>query len=96
MEKLTFLGIRSNRLVTSGPYRVCRNPLYAVLMFFLFPGLALLLNSWIILTTSLVGYLVFRKFIHEEEELLERLFGEDYRHYRDITPRCFPIPSRRG
>jgi len=56
------------------------------------PGLALLLNSWIVMTTTVAGYIAFRKFIHGEEELLERMFGDDFRKYRDRTPRFFPNP----
>jgi protein-S-isoprenylcysteine O-methyltransferase Ste14 len=83
--KLMLPGIRANRLITGGVYRLCRNPLYSALLLFLIPGLSLLLNSWIILTTSFVGYLLFRKFIHEEEDSLERIFGDEYRTYRDQT-----------
>ena len=85
-------GIRGNFLVTNGPYRLCRNPLYSALLFFLVPGLGLLLNSWLIVTTSIVGYLAFRKYIHEEEEMLERIFGDDYRRYREKTSLVFPNP----
>jgi protein-S-isoprenylcysteine O-methyltransferase Ste14 len=87
-------GIRGNHLVTNGPYRWCRNPLYSALMLFMVPGLGLLLNSWIILTTSVVAYLIFRKYIHEEEELLERIFGDEYRAYHDKTSLIFPNPFK--
>ena len=90
--RLMLPGIRANRLVTGGAYRLCRNPLYSALILFLVPGLGLLLNSWIIITTSILGYLVFRKFIHEEEELLERLFGDEYREYHEKTSQFFPHP----
>jgi protein-S-isoprenylcysteine O-methyltransferase Ste14 len=92
--RLMLPGIKNNRLITTGAYRLCRNPLYAALLLFFVPGLALILNSWIILTTPIVGYFVFRKFIHEEEELLERLFGEEYREYSKKTSRLFPNPFR--
>jgi protein-S-isoprenylcysteine O-methyltransferase Ste14 len=85
------LGIRNNRLLTTGPYRLSRNPLYTALLLFLIPGVSLLLNSWLSLTTTILGYLVFRKLIHEEEELLERLFGEDFRKYRAKTSPFFPM-----
>jgi protein-S-isoprenylcysteine O-methyltransferase Ste14 len=83
-------GIRNNKLVTGGAYRLCRNPLYSALILFLIPGLSLLMNSWIIITASIVGYLLFRRFIHEEEELLERIFGDEFRKYRETTPCFFP------
>ena len=90
--RLMLPGIKSNRLITSGAYRLCRNPLYSALLLFFIPGLGLLLNSWLILTTPIVGYLVFMKFIHEEEEQLERLFGNEYRSYHDKTSMLFPNP----
>jgi protein-S-isoprenylcysteine O-methyltransferase Ste14 len=85
-------GIRNNHLVTGGVYRLCRNPLYSALLLFLIPGLGLVLNSWIIPTASLLGCIAFRKFIHEEEELLERLFRDEYRMYRSKTSLFFPNP----
>ena len=90
--RLMLPGIKSNRLITSGAYRLCRNPLYSALLLFFIPGLGLLLNSWLILTTPIVGYLVFRKFIHEEEEQLERIFGDEYRSYHEKTSMLFPNP----
>jgi protein-S-isoprenylcysteine O-methyltransferase Ste14 len=90
--RLMLPGIRENRLITTGAYRLTRNPLYAAILLFLVPGLALLLNTWVILTTMIVGYFVFNKYIHEEEELLERLFGDEFRKYRDRTSRLFPNP----
>ncbi|MEI7492578.1 MAG: isoprenylcysteine carboxylmethyltransferase family protein [Bacteroidota bacterium] len=88
--RLMLPGIKENRLVTGGAYRICRNPLYSALILFLFPGLALASNSWIILTASVVAYVVFRIVIHEEEEQLERIFGDEYREYMKRTPRFFP------
>jgi protein-S-isoprenylcysteine O-methyltransferase Ste14 len=88
--RLMLPGIKENRLITKGAYRICRNPLYSALILFFFPGLALVCNSWIMLTTSIVAYLVFRIVIHEEEEQLERIFGEEYREYMKLTPRFFP------
>jgi protein-S-isoprenylcysteine O-methyltransferase Ste14 len=90
--RLMLPGIRGNRLITTGGYQLCRHPLYSALMLLLIPGLGLLLNSWIVLTTPIIGYLLFLKFIHEEEELLERLFGEEYREYAKKTSRFFPNP----
>ena len=90
--KLMFPGIRENRLITAGAYRLCRNPLYAALIIFFVPGLALLLNSWLILTSCIIAYLVFRIYVHEEEEMLERIFGDEFRKYRDRTSLLFPNP----
>lgn len=80
-------GIRENRLVTNGPYRFSRNPLYVTLIFLLIPGLALALNSWLVVTASIIACILFRIYIHEEEELLERIFGEEFSSYKSRTGR---------
>lgn len=88
-------ALKQNRLATTGLYRWTRNPLYAVLLMLLIPSIALLGNSWLMLTVSIAGYAVFRKHIHTEEEQLERIFGEEYRLYRERTPLFFPFrPGR--
>ena len=88
--RLMLPGIRANKLVTGGMYRFSRNPLYSALLLFLFPGLALVMNSWIILTASIVGCLVLKKYIREEEDILERIFGDEYRAYRERTGLLLP------
>ncbi len=85
-------AIKNNQLVTRGVYRFCRNPLYFALLILLLPGLGLVLNSWIIPIASILGCLAFKKFIHEEEEMLERIFGNDYKNYKTKTPLFFPDP----
>jgi len=90
--RLMLPGIRGNKLITTGAYRLCRNPLYSALINLFVPGLALLLNSWLIFTVSLAGYLLIRKYIHEEEELLDRIFGDKYKRYHEQTPLIFPNP----
>ncbi|NCA75106.1 MAG: hypothetical protein EOM90_02115 [Alphaproteobacteria bacterium] len=46
--------------MTTGPYHYCRNPLYATIILLVIPGLALVVNSWLVLTASLVGYIAFK------------------------------------
>jgi protein-S-isoprenylcysteine O-methyltransferase Ste14 len=90
--KLMLPGIKENRLITGGAYRFCRNPLYSAIILFLIPGIGLAANSWLIITTSLVGFLMFRISVREEENMLERIFGDEYRRYREKTPLFFPNP----
>jgi protein-S-isoprenylcysteine O-methyltransferase Ste14 len=78
-----------HNLVTSGPYRYVRHPLYtAGLLFFLslsvltalwWLGLGLLLASPILLYRTPI-----------EEAQLEQAFGEEYRRYRQRTGRYLP------
>jgi len=93
--KLLLTGLRKTRLMTSGTYYCCQNPLYAGLILMIIPALSLLLNSWLILTTSLVAYLVFRLLINSEYKELESFFGESYTGYRNETPEFLPFPVRK-
>ena len=83
-------GLKESRLVTTGLYGVCQNPLYAVILLLIIPGIALMMNSWIILTAPVVGYLAFRKYISQEYNEMTEVFGEDYRKYKEKTPEFFP------
>lgn len=69
-------------LVTSGPYRFTRNPMY-VGMGFLYAGLAVLLGViWALAFLPVVLVLVDRMVIAREERYLEAEFGEPYREYK--------------
>jgi len=83
------------RLVTTGVYAVCRNPIYSVWILLLVPAIALLLRSWLVLTLSLVMYLVVRLRIRKEEENLEALFGQEYLDYKRRVGAVFPRPWRK-
>lgn len=88
-------GLKQTRLITSGTYYFCQNPLYASIILFLIPGLSLMLNSWLILTSSVIGYVVFKVHIVNEYKELEHFFGESYLKYKSITPEFFPFPVKK-
>lgn len=69
-------------LVTSGPYRITRNPMYLG-MAFLYAGLALALGViWALAVLPLVLLTVDRIVIAREERYLELRFGDQYRDYK--------------
>lgn len=69
-------------LVTRGPYRVTRNPMYVGLAF-LYAGIALYFRlSWGLLLLPVVLLSVYYLVIAREERYLERRFGEAYTHYK--------------
>jgi protein-S-isoprenylcysteine O-methyltransferase Ste14 len=69
-------------LVTSGPYRVTRNPMY-VGMAFLYVALAFALGViWALVFLPAVIVIVDRFVIAREEPYLERKFGKPYRDYK--------------
>jgi protein-S-isoprenylcysteine O-methyltransferase Ste14 len=73
---------KTDRLATSGLYRIFLNPMYFLMMFVTLPGVALLFNSWLVLPTVPVGAVAAHLFAREEGRYLEGRYGEAYRAYR--------------
>lgn len=76
------------RLVTNGPYRLTRNPMYlGHLIFFL--GLALLFSgpAWLVFVAHLVW---FDRRARRDESHMHELFGSDYDAYRTQVKRWVP------
>jgi protein-S-isoprenylcysteine O-methyltransferase Ste14 len=74
-------SFKSNILMTDGLYKIIRNPMYAAYLIFIIPGIALLFNSWLVLTSIIVNYILFHIFIREEYKYLEDKYGEEYKKY---------------
>lgn len=78
---------RSTHLVTSGVYRLSRNPMYL--------GLVITLAGWAIhlpWPLAFAGPLAFALYIHHfqilpEERILASVFGNEYEHYRSHVRR---------
>ena len=72
----------STALVTSGHYRITRNPMY-VGMASLYIGLAFAFGLiWAFALLPIVVVVIDRLVIAREEPYLERLFGEEYLAYK--------------
>lgn len=69
-------------IATGGPYAVMPNPVYSSWIVFIVPAIALLLNFWLVLATSIVMYLCQMRFIHREDEQMRKKFGKQYDAYR--------------
>lgn len=81
-------------LVTRGPYRYVRHPMYTALVT-LGIGLGLLSTSWYYLVPFVAtGIVIAFRTRREEEALLER-FGDEYIQYARATGRFFPQVSRK-
>ena len=80
-----------HELITSGPYRIVRHPIYtAILSLTISIGLAV--SSW----PGLVGGVIFvligtRVRIRAEEKLLREKFAEEYAEYARRTPALIPM-----
>jgi protein-S-isoprenylcysteine O-methyltransferase Ste14 len=72
---------RAATLVTQGPYRFTRNPMYVGVAFFYLGVAALRLALWPVLLLPLVLVILNYVVIPQEEFLLRDTFGAEYERY---------------
>lgn len=73
---------RSVRLVTRGPFRFSRNPIY-VGNLMVVAGLGLVLsNLWLLIATPVLGFALQKLAIMREERHMEALFDDQWRDYK--------------
>ena len=81
----------TRRLVVSGPYRLCRNPIEFGAIFY-YAGIGTLAGGIVVgLVCFLLGLIVgsaYHKFVEERE--MEVRFGDEYREYRKRVPFLIP------
>ncbi|HWU45145.1 MAG TPA: isoprenylcysteine carboxylmethyltransferase family protein [Humibacter sp.] len=87
---------RASALVTDGPFRLTRNPMYLALGCLLIAH-AVLRNSLPALA-PVAGFVfvIDRAQIPAEERALSRRFGAGYERYRSTVPRWLAVPRREG
>jgi len=93
--RLLLSGLKEGKLVTTWTFSLCQNPLYMSFIWFLIPAIALLLNSWLVLTTSIVGFILLKVYVSQEYQVLEETFGEEYLNYKSETPEFIPMPLKK-
>ena len=93
-DVLSFAGLRQifeeekpGRLITNGLYRFVRHPLYTFGLLALWLSPTMTVNSCIAYAGLTVYILV--GILFEERKLL-RVFGQDYAHYKSMTPMLLP------
>jgi len=80
---------QAHQLITRGPYRYIRHPLYTA-MFLGYLGTLLALQSWVLVAwfpVFVASYVIFAK---EEEDVMQRGFREAYEAYRGQTGMFLP------
>jgi protein-S-isoprenylcysteine O-methyltransferase Ste14 len=83
-------GQKLKQLVTTGPYSLCRNPLYFFSMI-LAVGIALCSRTFTApLVVATVLAILYHVQIRQEEQRLAHRFGEEFQSYRTTIPRFFP------
>jgi protein-S-isoprenylcysteine O-methyltransferase Ste14 len=90
--KTLFAKFKTEKLIQSGPYSLCRNPIYASFIVFFVPALAFFTRSWFILSFSIVLYGIFKVLIKKENNYLEKAFGDEYKQYVAKVNEIIPFP----
>jgi protein-S-isoprenylcysteine O-methyltransferase Ste14 len=76
-------------LVTEGPYRWIRHPMYSVVFAFL-GALCLVSANWLFLLGAATAMVMLYRRIDKEEQMMMGQFGDEYRSYRARTGRLVP------
>jgi protein-S-isoprenylcysteine O-methyltransferase Ste14 len=76
-------------LVTTGLYRVCRNPIFSALLVFLL-GYALLLPTLLSAALVIGSFVLIRLQVVTEEQYLVKTYGDEYRAYARGVGRFVP------
>jgi protein-S-isoprenylcysteine O-methyltransferase Ste14 len=86
----------TQRLITTGPFRYCRNPMtLGTILAYLGLSIAAATIIGILIVVALATLLLVYLKRMEEKELAER-FGEEYLAYRRDVPFIIPRLPRRG
>ncbi len=90
LEPTQFMRKRKQELVTTGPYRYTRNPIYCG-AFTLLLASALEAANWLILLPVIFMVATVYRQIDGEEKMLIKKFGRKYLKYMKRTPRLIPF-----
>ncbi|MDX1614497.1 MAG: isoprenylcysteine carboxylmethyltransferase family protein [Candidatus Promineifilaceae bacterium] len=85
----TVITHEDHELITTGPYRYVRHPLYTI-GFLFFSSLALLAASWFLAVAIVVVFILLALRTPTEERMLRRHFGAAYEGYSRRTGRYLP------
>ncbi len=85
----TVVAREKAQLVTSGPYKWVRHPLYTMGMI-AYLGFALMAENWFIALMSVLVFIVLAIRTPKEEAKLIEKFGDTYREYMKHTGRYLP------
>jgi len=80
---------KGHKLITTGPYKRVRHPLYAATLLFL-TGQILISDNWLflVIVLAMVPGLYVR--MRKEEQMMIEEFGDEYRDYMKQTGRLLP------
>jgi protein-S-isoprenylcysteine O-methyltransferase Ste14 len=80
---------KEHKLVTSGPYRWVRHPLYTVGSS-MFVAFGMMADNWFIAALGILAFIAMAVRTPKEEANLIEKFGDEYREYMNRTGRFLP------
>ena len=86
-------GRKISELVQSGPYSLCRNPLYTLSIMGAAGAAAQSGSLTLAFGAAFVTWLIFRTVVRREEAVLQTVHGQAYSDYLRDTPRFLPNPK---
>ena len=89
---LNFATGPKDKVITTGLYRCTRNPTYIGIILMQI-GLGIACTSWLYLLLTVVLMIIFNANLSAEERYCLYRFGDDYRKYKNRTPRWIGIPK---
>ena len=81
---------RGRRLCVRGAFRYLRHPLYAALVSIFNFGVAFFFNHTVFLATAVIVHLLWHRIVIQEEQMMEKSFGQEYLQYARRTGRFLP------
>lgn len=75
-------GRPASQIVTHGPYRYTRNPMYTGMSVAYFGGALILNSGWMLVTLPIIMLALYRFVIQREEVYLSANFPSEYSEYR--------------
>ncbi|KZL92738.1 methyltransferase family protein [Clostridium magnum] len=84
-----FKHIRNNKLITTGVFAWVRNPLYTGITLIII-GFIFWENNLFLLPLIIIYWGVMTLLVKKEEEVMEKIFGEEYLAYKSRVNRCIP------
>ena len=77
----------ASQLVTNGPYRFTRNPMYVGLTIAYIGGAAVMNSAWPLILLPIVLVVLVRTVVSREEQYLSDAFGDQFAAYRSRVRR---------
>ncbi|MEE9167866.1 MAG: isoprenylcysteine carboxylmethyltransferase family protein [Candidatus Neomarinimicrobiota bacterium] len=81
---------RETKLMTAGPYRWVRHPLYSAIIFSGTGMVAIWHRSWAVIFSVIIINFFWTWHVRKEERDMLMRFGEEYREYMRSTGQFFP------